>query len=118
MRRMAIPKGELDELFVGAADASLADQDEAKLKAELDASPELKSSYDKYMRAVTLLKNEPREKAPDALASLVLRRVRRRRLFGQRGLHTMHMNYRVPVEVLIPILIGVLVAAFIVMSSR
>ena len=118
MRRMALGKGEVEELFVGSADEALLDREEEKLKAELESSPELKAQYDKYMRAVQLLKSEPREKAPVALASMVMRRVRRRRLFGQRGLHTTYMQYRVPVEVLIPILIGVLVAAFIVMSSR
>jgi hypothetical protein len=115
---MSIPKGELDELFVGAADEELPDQEMARLKDELEKSPELKANFDKYMRAVKLLKSDQQEKAPPALASLVMRRVRRRRLFGQRGLHTMHMNYRVPVEVLIPILIGVLVAAYFIFAAR
>jgi anti-sigma factor RsiW len=118
MKRMAIPKGELEELFVAAVDETLPEGDAARLKAELDGSPELKASFDKYQRAVKLLKGAPREKAPEAMASMVMRRVRRRRLFGQRGLHTMHMQYRVPVEVIIPILIGALVVAFIVMSAR
>lgn len=118
MKRMSIPKGELEELFVAAADETLPDRDADRLKAELDGSPELKASFDKYQRAVKLLKGAPREKAPDAMASMIMRRVRRRRLFGQRGLHTVHMQYRVPVEVLIPILIGVLVAAFLIMSAR
>ncbi len=118
MKRMAIPKGELEELFVAAVDETLPTGDKARLEAELDGSPELKASFDKYARAVKLLKTEPREKAPEAMASLIMRRVRRRRLFGRRDLHTTYMQYRVPVEVLIPILIGVLVAAFIIMSAR
>ena len=118
MRRMAIPKSELDELFVASADEALPDRDEARLKAELDESPETKAAFDKYMRAVKLLKETPREKAPPSMAHMIMRRVRRRRFFGYRGLHTTHMQYRVPVEVIIPILIGALVAAFIVMSSR
>lgn len=118
MKRMALHKDELEGLFVGAADEALQGREEEKLEAELAQSPELKASFDKYMRAVKLLKSEPREKAPDALASLVMRRVRRRRLFGQRGLHTAHMQYRVPIEVLIPILIAVLVVAYLVMSAR
>jgi hypothetical protein len=115
---MAIPKGELEELFVGAVDEALPNPDADRLKAELEGSPELKASFDKYARAVQLLKSAPREKAPPAMATLVMRRVRRRRLFGQRGLHTVHMQYRVPVEVLIPILISVLAVAYLVMSSR
>ena len=118
MKRMAIPKAELEELFVAAVDETLPERDAARLEAELGESAELKSSFDKYARAVKLLKQAPREKAPVAMASMVMRRVRRRRLFGQRGLHTTYMQYRVPVEVLIPILVGVLVAAFIIMSSR
>lgn len=118
MKRVGIGKPELEQLFVDAVDETLPDGDQQRLKAELEGSVELKASYEKYARAVKLLKSAPREKAPDALASMVMRRVRRRRLFGQRGLHTAYMQYRVPVEVLIPILVGVLVAAFLIISSR
>ena len=118
MRRVAIPRDELEQLFVDAVDETLPDREAVRLKAELDGSAELKASYEKYARAVKLLKGAPREKAPDALASLVMRRVRRRRLFGARGLHTTHMQYRVPIEVLIPILVAVLVVAYLVMSAR
>lgn len=118
MKRVATDKPDFERLFVDAVDEALPDRDQQRLLAELEGSPELKASYEKYARAVKLLKSAPREKAPEALASLVMRRVRRRRLFGQRGLHTAYMQYRVPVEVLIPILVGVLVAAFLIMSSR
>ena len=40
-----------------------------------------------------------------------------RRLWGRNSLHTMHMQYRVPVEVIVPILIGVLVAAFLFFAA-
>jgi hypothetical protein len=61
------------------------------------------------------LKESPREQAPDALASVILPRTRRRRL----GLRTreLHAAYRVPAEVVIPLLIAALVAMFMLLAS-
>lgn len=115
--RTELTKADIEKLFVGALDGALADKDEAQLKSGLDESPELKLKFEKYENAVKLLRGAPKEKAPDALASMILRRVRRRRLFGSRNLHLAHMQYRVPAEVLVPILLGVAVAAFLIFAA-
>jgi len=115
--RNQLSKAELERLFLGAVDKSLGDRDEVVLKASLDAAPELKSRFSKYEKVVSLLKRAPKEKAPEALASMILRRSRRRRVFDRRGLQTAYAQYRVPAEVLIPILLGVLVAAFLIYAA-
>ncbi len=115
--RSELTKAELERLFVGAADEALADRDAVRLNAELESSPELKVQFEKYRSAIALLKDAPKEKAPPALASLILRRSRRRR-FGARATAMQHAQYRVPVEVLIPILLAVLVAAFLFFAAR
>jgi len=115
--RSELSQAELERLFVGAADEQLADRDEAELNAALERSPELQAQFDKYKNAISLLKDAPKEKAPPALASMILRRARRRR-FGARNTATLHAQYRVPVEVLIPILVGVLVAAFLFFAAH
>jgi len=115
--RSELSQAELERLFVGAADEQLANRDEEQLNAALTSSPELQAQFDKYKNAIALLKDTPREKAPPALASMILRRSRRRR-FGARNTATLHAQYRVPVEVLIPILVGVLVAAFLFFAAH
>lgn len=118
MRRVGLSKAEQEQLFVGAVDGALPERDASRLKAELEGSAELKADFERYQKAVGLLRSAPREQAPVALSNLVMRRVRRRRLFGARSLHTTHMQYRVPIEVILPILIGALVAAFLIFSAR
>ena len=60
------------------------------------------------------LKHVEREKAPASLSTIIMRRVRRRRFFGARRAELAQAYYRFPAEAIIPILIGVLVAAMLV----
>ncbi len=100
--RTELKAGDIEQLFTGAADGELDDSDLARLHAELDANPELKARFDQYQKAIGLLKGAPREKAPVALASTIMRRVRRRRTFDRRNMYWQQAMYRVPVEVVIP----------------
>ena len=115
--RTELSKAEVERLFVAAADDALAERDAVRLRAGLDDDAELMGRFNKYQHAIALLKKAPKERAPAALSSVIMRRVRRRRLWGRNSLHTMHMQYRVPVEVIVPILIGVLVAAFLFFAA-
>jgi anti-sigma factor RsiW len=108
---------DIEELFTGAVDGRLADRDEVRLNAELAADPELKARFEKYKKAVSLLKVAPKEKAPVALATTIMRRVRRRRMFDRRNLVWQQAMYRVPVEVVIPLLLGAMVAALLFFSA-
>ena len=108
---------DIEELFTGAVDGALADRDEVRLREELDEDPELKARFEKYQRAIGLLKGAPKEKAPVALASTIMRRVRRRRVFERRSAQWQQAMYRVPVEVVIPLLLAAMVAALLVFSA-
>ncbi len=115
--RTELTKADVERLFVGAADDALPEADEIRLREGLDDDSALKARFEKYQKAVQLLKKAPKERAPESLSTVIMRRVRRRRLWGRNSIHTMHMQYRVPVEVLIPVLIGVLVAMFLFFSA-
>jgi predicted anti-sigma-YlaC factor YlaD len=104
-------------LFLAALDEDLADREERKLRAHLDSCQDCRSGWDRYAKVIKRVKKVEREKAPKTLASLIIRRVRRRRIFNHRGVLAAYQNYRVPVEAIIPVLIGVLVAAFLVMMA-
>ena len=112
-----LSKAEVERLFVEAADDALPDADAIRLHKELDDDSELRARFEKYQKTIQLLKKAPRERAPESLSTVIMRRVRRRRLWGRNSTHTMHMQYRVPVEVLIPVLIGVLVAMFLFFAA-
>jgi anti-sigma factor RsiW len=112
--RRELSKNEVERLFVGAVDHALAEKEASEFDAELQANPELKAKFATYQRAISLLKEAPREKAPDALASMILRRTRRRRF----QLRTREIqNAHFPAEVVVPMLIAALVAMFMLLAS-
>ena len=104
-------------LFLAALDEELAEREQKRLRAHLDECQDCRSGWDRYAKVVKRVKKLEREKAPLSLASMIMRRVRRRRIFNHRGMFLAYSNYRVPVEAIIPVLIGVLVAAFLVMMA-
>ena len=109
-----LSKNEAERLFVGAVDGALAEPESNEFDAQLAADPELKARFAKYQRAIALLKGAPREKAPEALSSMILRRTRRRRF----QLRTREIqNAHFPAEVVVPMLIAALVAMFMLLSS-
>ena len=113
--RRELTKAEVERLFAGAVDEALPDRDAVLLEAELAADPALKQRFESYQRAVSLLRKAPKEKAPDALASMILRRARRRR-FGLR-VQKLQDAHRFPMEIVIPILLAVAVAVFLLLAS-
>ncbi|MFZ5471109.1 MAG: anti-sigma factor [Myxococcota bacterium] len=108
---------EAKSLFLAALDDELAEKDEARFRQHLDGCHDCRSGYDRYALVVKRVQKVEKEKAPPTLASMVMRRVRRKRLFGHRGIHLAHVHYRIPVEAIIPLLIGALVAALIVLMA-
>ncbi len=112
--RRELSKNEVERLFVGAVDGALAEPEANEFDAQLAADPELKARFAKYQRAISMLKDAPKEKAPDALASMILRRTRRRRFqIRSRDIQNAHF----PAEVVVPMLIAALVAMFMLLSS-
>jgi predicted anti-sigma-YlaC factor YlaD len=104
-------------LFLAALDEDLAERDELRLREHLGECGDCRTGWERYAKTVNRLQKVEREKAPKALSTIIMRRVRRRRIFGHRGMNLAHMNYRVPVEAIIPVLLGVLVAAFLVLAA-
>lgn len=104
-------------LFLAALDDELAEREELRLRAHLDHCDDCRSGWDRYARVVKRVQKVERERAPRSLASIIIRRVRRRRIFGHRAMAMAYANYRVPVEAIIPVLMGVAVAAFLVMMA-
>ncbi len=104
-------------LFLAALDEELAARDQARLHAHLDQCGDCRTGYQRYAQVVSRVQSIERERAPQQLSTVIMRRVRRRRLFGARGLALAHAQYRVPVEAIIPVLLGVLMAAFLVLSA-
>ena len=113
----ALESTEVEELFSAAVDGSLNGSDDERLRAALAADPELKSRFERYQKTIALLKGAPREKAPVALATTIMRRVRRRRVWDRRNAAMQQAMYRVPVEVIIPLLLGVMVAALLFFAA-
>ncbi len=104
-------------LFLALADDELPAPKAQAVRTHLDGCDDCRKGWEGYERTVQRLKDVEREKAPPALASQVMNRVRRQRRFGLRALHTAHAHYRVPVEILIPLLLGAAVAAFLFMAA-
>jgi hypothetical protein len=109
--RRELSQTDEERLFIGAVDGALA-EDDAKLIAE---DPELRARLAKYRHAIEALKDEPHEKAPDGLATLILARTKKKRF---------SLKYRdaglwqaVPAEIIIPLIIAALVAAFLFVST-
>lgn len=104
-------------LFLALADEELPAPQVQAVRSHLDGCAECRQGWDRYASTVQRVRTLEREKAPPALASLVVTRVRRQRRFGLKGLHLAHANHRFPVEVLIPLLLAAAVGAFLLMAS-
>lgn len=113
--RRELSKAEVEKLFIGALDEALPEHEAALLAAELEADPELRGEFARYQKTVTLLRGVPKEKAPDALASTILRRTRRRRFSLQAQRLT--EAHRFPAEVIIPLVLAAAVAVFILLAQ-
>ena len=106
---------EVERLFLGAVDGALSRDDEAVLTAQLAGDAALRVRFEAYRGAVRMLRQAPKARAPDGLASLILRRSRRRRLHLRR--EDERVAFRVPAEVVIPLLLAALMALFMLLAS-
>lgn len=115
--QVELSHNEAKGLFGALVDEELARRDELRLLTHLDSCVDCRSGWQRYEKAVKTIRGVEREKAPPALASQILRRVRRRRIQGARALHLAHLQYRVPVEAIIPVLLGILVAVMLMLMA-
>lgn len=108
---------EARSLFAGRVDDDLPAPDAVRLRRHLESCADCRAGWDRYERAVNVVRRVERERAPPTLATNILRRVRRQRINGLRHFHMAHLQNRVPVEAVIPVLLGVLVAAMLVLLA-
>lgn len=108
-------KAELEAAFVAALDEALPEADAGRFQAELDGNDVLKQNFAQYRRAVSLLRQAPRERAPASLASMILRRTRRRRFSLQ--VRRLTEAHRFPAEIVIPLLIAAVAALFLLLAQ-
>jgi len=107
---------EARNLFPALLDEELAEQEASRLQAHLVDCTECRSGWEGYSRAVKTVRELPREKAPPELAGNIMRRVRRRRFQGLRAFERAQADYRVPYEVILPILLAAAVAAALLLG--
>lgn len=112
----ALSHSQARALFLAAADEELPGTEEQKLRKHLEDCEACREGWQDYRHTVQTLRGVRREKAPPALATLVLRRVRRQKRPAVRYAHLTYVQ-RVPFEAVVPILLGVAVAALIVMAA-
>jgi anti-sigma factor RsiW len=108
---------ETKALFIALADEELPAEKAQAVRTHLDGCGECAQGWQRYSATLIRVRNVEKQKAPPALASLVMTRVKRQRRFGLKRLHQMHAHYRLPVEILIPLLIAAAVGAFLIMSA-
>lgn len=104
-------------LFLALADEDLPAEKAEAVRTHLDGCGECQRGWQSYSNTVLRLREVEKQKAPPALASRVMTRVKRQRRFGLRGLHLAHAHYRLPVEILIPLLLAAAVGAFLLMAA-
>ncbi len=115
--RRELSKTDVERLFVDAIDGALAEPEAKHFEEHLRNDASLNARYVQYQHAVMLMRGQPREKAPEVLASVILRRTRRRRSMS-RSLRLHEINFsRLPVEVIIPLLLAAAMALFLMTAS-
>ena len=104
-------------LFLAFADEELPDDEARAVRSHLDGCDECQRGWQGYANTVQRLRQVERQRAPAALSAQVMARVKRQRRSGLRRLTQLHAHYRLPVEVLIPVLLAAAVAAYVLMSA-
>jgi anti-sigma factor RsiW len=104
---------EYRSMFPALVDDELDGDLVTNLRAHLEICDECRSGWKRYERAVALVRQVPREKAPEALTAVIMRRIRRRKSAMLRREHVLALAYRTPYGVVIPIILAAAVAALL-----
>jgi anti-sigma factor RsiW len=106
-------------MFAPLLDAELPAWDEAALRTHLSDCARCQQGLARYQRAVELLREAPRARAPAGFATRVLRRVRRRRRALREGPQGARFfeQVSIPAEAAIPIVLAALIAAILVLAA-
>jgi anti-sigma factor RsiW len=107
------------ELFAPLLDAELPAAEVQLLRRHLSDCPQCQQGFLRYERAVELLRDAKRARAPAGFAARVLQRVRKRRrnsVLGAQGAR-FFQHVSIPVEAAIPILLAAAVAAALLFAA-
>ena len=77
-------------LFIALADEELPDEQARQVHSHLEGCGECQKGWQAYAGTLQRVRRVERERAPAALASHVMTRVKRQRRFGLRRLHLAH----------------------------
>jgi anti-sigma factor RsiW len=108
---------EAKDLFAPFVDEELPKLEALRLRAHLDDCDECRTGWQRYERVVRTTRGLTREKAPVGLVNAIMRRIRRRR-FAARALALHQANYRIPVEMILPLLLAAGVAAMLFFAAQ
>lgn len=97
--------------FAALIDQELEPKEEARVRGHLAGCPSCQERYVKYERTVSRVRQLERVRAPDLFATRILQRTKKKR--GLRQIARVHADYRVPVEILLPILLAAAVATWL-----
>jgi len=102
---------EIQALFAPMVDRELPPQEEEAFKCHLETCHDCQQGFEKYSRAVALVRSVGRERAPADFTQQVLKRVRKRRrgLFGSQGGHWFE-HISLPVEAAIIVILASTIA--------
>jgi anti-sigma factor RsiW len=105
-------------LFLERADDALPPDSERRLDAHLRACADCAAGWQAYASAVGAVRATRPERAPPALATVVMRRVRRgRQRPAARLAAQLQLDALLPLEAAVPLLLGIAAAAFLVLAA-
>ena len=110
----ALGHQEAQALFAPAVDHELPPEKEVALKSHLETCRDCQQGFEKYARAVALVRSVGRERAPADFTAQVLKRVRRRRrsIFGWQGARFFE-HISIPVEAAIAVILAAAIAVVV-----
>lgn len=113
----ALAHDRVQQMFGPLVDHELGPTEEVALRTHLDHCTECMQGFERYQRAVSLVRGAPHEQVPADFAHRVLKRIRKRRhsLFGFHGGRLLE-QWNVPGEAVVAVLIAALVAAILLMT--
>ncbi len=111
----AIAHEQAKDLFGPMAEGELSSVEAKSLTAHLSGCAECRVDFQQYERAVVLVREVGRERAPEGFATSVMKRIRRRRRMDrfQGGRILAEISTIPGAEVLVPVLIAACVAALL-----
>ena len=112
----ALDHARAQAMFAPLVDAELPSTDLRLLRTHLSDCAQCQEGLERYERAVQLMRQAPPAKVPGSFASVVLRRVRKRRRSAMAQGARFFEHVSIPAEAAIPIVIAAVAAAILLFA--